>query len=74
MAKQEIKLSDGKSSRMNPGEIRSVNRSWRGRYAHTGNDEPSDRHRRNNKHEQPSNMFLHIRSRQLDPDREQANG
>jgi len=27
MAKQEIKLSDGKRSNMNPGEVRSVNRS-----------------------------------------------
>lgn len=27
MAKQDMKLSDGKSSNMNPGEIHAVNRS-----------------------------------------------
>ena len=74
IVKQDMKLSEGKSSDMNPGEIGTVKRSQRGRNGRTSNDEPPNRHRRDDKHEQPSNVLLHIWPRQLDPDSEQTNG
>ena len=74
MARQEIKLSDGKSNSMNPGDVPSAERPRKERNARTSNDEPPYRHRRDDKHQQPSNVFLHVWSRQLDPDREKTNG
>jgi hypothetical protein len=46
---------------------------WRGMGAHTGNDNPSNSHRGDNKDEQSSNVLHHIRPWQLDPNSEQTN-
>ena len=40
----------------------------------TSNDKPPNRHRRDNKHEQPPNVLPHIRPWQLYPNSKQTNG
>ena len=74
IVKQDAKLSDGKSSNINPEGIRAVKRPHGGRDTRTSHDEPPNCHRGDNEHNQPSSVLLHIRPWQLDPNSEQANG